>query len=222
MRSRPVLGFAFLIALLSVTAAKATIYTVTFDSVRIDNNPNYSITGSFQFDASKAKDASNLYGLSNFNVLAVTPYGTFEPNFVWSTDSSFDYLGLTTSNNPAIPALMLVFSTPTNGSGLILDRLSQAALNGLPLALISDGGSNFIPGRSVVVPSIAELYAINYSGVGSGNWPAASNAFPTLTGSLVTTAIPEASTWAMMIFGFCSIGFMAYRRKSKLVAMTTQ
>jgi hypothetical protein len=28
-------------------------------------------------------------------------------------------------------------------------------------------------------------------------------------------AVPEPSTWAMMIFGFAGIGFMAYRRKAK-------
>jgi hypothetical protein len=30
----------------------------------------------------------------------------------------------------------------------------------------------------------------------------------------VAPAVPEPSTWAMMILGFCGIGFMAYRRKS--------
>jgi hypothetical protein len=29
------------------------------------------------------------------------------------------------------------------------------------------------------------------------------------------SAVPEPSTWAMMILGFCGVGFMAYRRKSK-------
>jgi hypothetical protein len=29
----------------------------------------------------------------------------------------------------------------------------------------------------------------------------------------LTTAVPEPSTWAMMILGLCGIGFMAYRRK---------
>jgi hypothetical protein len=28
-------------------------------------------------------------------------------------------------------------------------------------------------------------------------------------------AVPEPSTWAMMILGFAGLGFMAYRRKSK-------
>jgi Laminin B (Domain IV)/PEP-CTERM motif len=30
---------------------------------------------------------------------------------------------------------------------------------------------------------------------------------------LMTSAVPEPSTWAMMILGFCGLGFMAYRRK---------
>jgi hypothetical protein len=28
-------------------------------------------------------------------------------------------------------------------------------------------------------------------------------------------AVPEPSTWAMMILGFFGVGFMAYRRKSQ-------
>jgi fibro-slime domain-containing protein len=34
-------------------------------------------------------------------------------------------------------------------------------------------------------------------------------------GGDITTAVPEASTWAMMVLGFFSVGFMAYRRKSR-------
>jgi hypothetical protein len=32
---------------------------------------------------------------------------------------------------------------------------------------------------------------------------------------VISTAVPEPSTWAMMILGFFGIGFMAYRRKSR-------
>jgi hypothetical protein len=34
-----------------------------------------------------------------------------------------------------------------------------------------------------------------------------------------TSAVPEPSTWAMMILGFAGVGFMAYRRKSKPALM---
>jgi hypothetical protein len=34
-----------------------------------------------------------------------------------------------------------------------------------------------------------------------------------LLDNVVLTAVPEASTWAMMLLGFLGVGFMAYRRK---------
>ena len=33
------------------------------------------------------------------------------------------------------------------------------------------------------------------------------------------SAVPEPATWAMMILGFASLGFMSYRRKTKLALM---
>jgi PEP-CTERM motif len=33
----------------------------------------------------------------------------------------------------------------------------------------------------------------------------------------ITSGVPEPSTWAMMILGFVGVGFMAYRRKNKMV-----
>jgi hypothetical protein len=33
------------------------------------------------------------------------------------------------------------------------------------------------------------------------------------------TAVPEPSTWAMMILGFANVGFMAYRRRNQTVAL---
>jgi hypothetical protein len=46
--------------------------------------------------------------------------------------------------------------------------------------------------------------------------------FGVITGVVVADAapaVPEPSTWAMMILGFAGIGFMAYRRKSKPTLM---
>jgi PEP-CTERM motif len=37
--------------------------------------------------------------------------------------------------------------------------------------------------------------------------------------SATISAVPEPSTWAMMILGFAGVGFMAYRRKSKPALM---
>jgi hypothetical protein len=35
------------------------------------------------------------------------------------------------------------------------------------------------------------------------------------TNALIASPVPEPTTWAMMILGFCGLGFMAYRRKSQ-------
>ena len=40
-----------------------------------------------------------------------------------------------------------------------------------------------------------------------------------VTSITAVTAVPEPSTWAMMILGFAGIGFMAYRRKAKNALM---
>jgi hypothetical protein len=37
----------------------------------------------------------------------------------------------------------------------------------------------------------------------------------------IASAVPEPSTWAMLILGFCGIGFMGYRRKSKPAFLAT-
>lgn len=42
----------------------------------------------------------------------------------------------------------------------------------------------------------------------------ASSAFGPVIGDVNVSAVPEASTWAMMILGFLGIGFLAYRRNS--------
>lgn len=40
----------------------------------------------------------------------------------------------------------------------------------------------------------------------------------TVDGTPITGAVPEPSTWAMMILGFSGVGFMAYRRRKTTVA----
>lgn len=52
-------------------------------------------------------------------------------------------------------------------------------------------------------------YTVNYNGA-----IVSAPAFDSVVAQF-TAAVPELSTWAMMILGFAGIGFMAYRRKSK-------
>jgi PEP-CTERM motif len=56
-------------------------------------------------------------------------------------------------------------------------------------------------------PNNATDFVTQLTFTGSGNF--------TGTMTPITTAVPEPSTWAMMLLGFAGIGFVAYRRKSK-------
>jgi hypothetical protein len=61
--------------------------------------------------------------------------------------------------------------------------------------------------------SVKDQYnALNHNNPDAG-YPTAG--YWTASFPAVTPAVPEPSTWAMMILGFAGIGFMAYRRKSK-------
>lgn len=100
-------------------------------------------------------------------------------------------------------------------------ELSLDLANGLVEVL--DNGNELL---SFIVSSVTPIEANQYAfSVGGGaatfdstNIQAlfgvnASNLEGTVTS--FTAAVPEPSTWAMMILGFCGVGFMAYRRKSK-------
>jgi hypothetical protein len=39
------------------------------------------------------------------------------------------------------------------------------------------------------------------------------------TSTFTIATVPESSTWAMMILGFCGLGFMTYRRRNQGTAL---
>jgi hypothetical protein len=109
--------------------------------------------------------------------------------------------------------------------------LSSGPLGGLGGRIIHDDGVTFVVGSDPLVSSSAQTfirtdnfstsntytdaqYALYY--VESNGGPAVLDL--TFNGSPVT-GVPEASTWAMMVLGFCGVGFMAYRRKSRHPAL---
>jgi hypothetical protein len=51
-----------------------------------------------------------------------------------------------------------------------------------------------------------------------GVWNNALSASDVAALYVTTSAVPEPATWAMMLFGFCELGFMAYRRRNQVQA----
>jgi hypothetical protein len=69
--------------------------------------------------------------------------------------------------------------------------------------LSTDPQITYLNGREITGSSLQFPGANdgNISGFGSGN-------------IILADAVPEPSTWAMMILGFCGLGYLAYRRRS--------
>jgi hypothetical protein len=69
--------------------------------------------------------------------------------------------------------------------------------------------------------NVINLFLDNTAGGGQGEWSSGSIDRALFYSGVVdgigsvTPAVPEPSTWAMLILGFAGVGFMAYRRKSK-------
>jgi len=76
----------------------------------------------------------------------------------------------------------------------------------VPISLIN--GTNTLEFSYASLPSPGHA---GFQGLGDEGWG--------LNSATVTGAVPEPSTWAMMILGFAGIGFMAYRRSSKPALM---
>jgi len=79
-------------------------------------------------------------------------------------------------------------------------------------------GACFNAGCTTSDPNLGNLVYANVFPDGTTTW---SNAFGIYdaTFSATVSAVPEPSTWAMMILGFFGVGFLAYRRRNGIAAV---
>ena len=75
--------------------------------------------------------------------------------------------------------------------------------------LVLDDPANLFSGKTTTIDGGSSFQTV----AGGTNGPALGRP---ITGTLtIAAAVPEPSTWAMMILGFLGLGFMAYRRKNQ-------
>ncbi len=136
---------------------------------------------------------------SNFNV-----------NYTFTVDFS-------TPNLAAAPVTFtLNIQQPTNPPGDIIMHLDDSVFAGLPAFNLGNGLA--ISGFDFVLASGSD------GGFSGGTWtnpdPTGNRGDNSRTSTLditadFTAAVPEPSTWAMLILGFAGVGFMAYRRREQ-------
>jgi hypothetical protein len=168
------------------TAAKADVFT-TYTVDASYNNGGGTITGTFTVDATVAATApGGTLDLTAINLVQTGSGGINSFNF---TDTGVGEQGVVVSDTLDQPPSF--YDLNINDGG-----------NDLTLGFDIDGGALATTGfgHSTVETEFSGAPIFVVSG--------------TITeGTGITAAVPEPSTWAMMILGFFGIGFMAYRRK---------
>jgi PEP-CTERM motif len=138
----------------------------------------------------------------------------------YTTDTSDRAIsGLITASGNSVASMDI--TTPDFGSfASILNQYSVAGDYFIVLenendtykfTLDLDTSSSLFSGQPTTIDGGSSFQAVGGTGAALGR---------PITGTLtISAAVPEPSTWAMMILGFVGVGFMAYRRKSKPALM---
>jgi hypothetical protein len=163
-------------------------------SVLVDYNLTF--TGPVAADVGTGILALNLPSLPDNNQINFTNL----PNSIFSSlTATIGSLSFTLTNaNIAFGGIQ-----GTNGSSIDISVTESTAV-GDPILAIFNGAAN---------AGTFQIQRFNRDGtLASGTYT---------IGSPFAAAVPEASTWAMMILGFAGIGFMAYRRRKSTVGLAT-
>jgi PEP-CTERM motif len=133
---------------------------------------------------------------------AGTLTGTLTVDATINSVSGADILASFTSSD--FKTLLSVTNEGANSFEVVIGNSDPTPVD---LFLILDTKATLFGGATTLIDPKTEFLGDGFS-VGSGNDGTPSNG--TLT---IAAAVPEPSTWAMMILGFYGIGFMAYRKK---------
>jgi hypothetical protein len=114
---------------------------------------------------------------------------------------------------PTDPVFNLVsFSGPNAGSGWTLDSDEVGNFGLAPGVTAAYDLTLFF--STTNTSSLIGFDGGTITGAGVNGTGLSLSNYGSLSGT-ITAAVPEPSTWAMMLLGFAGVGFVAYRRKSK-------
>src|ERR1700677_3387369 len=159
--------------------------------------------------------------LSDFSPFTTMVDGVTEPGLdlffsadTGATPGSTADVGLTfnVSGMPNLVDAFATFAGTTTGTGH--DDLSEALSNGVSLTLHASGST------SAMFSAIQSLSVVkdqsDFAGsAGSADSSILGNAFSVTAVPSSVAAVPEPSTWAMMLAGFVGLGFLGYRKACK-------
>jgi hypothetical protein len=205
MKSALVAAFAFAAALTASSAFATTVTSTSGVLTSFTNSSGAALPGQ------EIQSVSAVINGANFILTATldgAPLSTPNTKYVWGINTGTGINNFASLGQPGVAFNQVIVINPaspqsgvTISGDTITDVVSMASLPSTGFAPTSFGFS-FWPAldSSGAIPEFAPDNATFTASVG---------------------AVPEPSTWAMMILGFAGIGFMAYRRKGTPALMAT-
>lgn len=176
--------------LLMASAAQASIFDLSFSG----SDETGSVSGTLQIDAT----------------LTATP-GQYTLNSISGQVSDSAIVG-----GPF--TLTGLFSSYAGADNLFFyPTQPYVSFGGLSFTTLTGGDFNLGLGGSGPFGYLFNASLLNLSGNAQANTLAGSTSLSEFT---VTEAVPEPSTWAMMILGFVGVGYMTYRRRKQSTALS--
>jgi len=224
-RSTPIVAVAALTASLAATPAKAEL--VLLSGVQLSGQ---GIGASLTALTLQQKEGSTTEsGGVNFNG---SVFGDAKTGASQSTTFTFADLGISSSSQLALIVNLTenddkvttagpysitltafssdgsVFQTHTTDIGQVLTEVGGGV-----------GGSGLVFGLDATEQAQLDAFILANAGVEkfalSATFAGAQGGNDVIQAAQLTAAVPETSTWAMLILGFAGVGFMAYRRKNQ-------
>jgi hypothetical protein len=199
-KSVAALGVALFATLGAASAAQAAVNVIDFGaaSTGVVTYSGSSLNVSTALDLSKATVAVTTVGGDDTTGIALgTPIVFFPLDIVYGSGDGPEAIDLS--------------KTWTVGGTTYSETLNEVTISRSPANSITLSFTGEVTGGAFVdSPATLILNANQARGPGVGH--AVSVAF---TNAAETGAVPEASTWAMMLLGFAGIGFAVTRRSAK-------
>jgi hypothetical protein len=153
--------------------------------------------------------AGQLHSSNGLNTFVFDPIGTGLAVAISSSTPNFTSLGAGTYHEDGFGDFTwAIQSTASNQQGGLAGTELKFTITDTS-GLISFGTTTSNSGPTGTLGSCASCTAINVAFAAD-----VTDVRTGAVGATLTPAVPEVSTWGMMILGFAGIGFMAYRRKN--------
>jgi hypothetical protein len=193
---------------IALSTAQATPISYTFTGIGAGTADGNAFNGSFSFVFSADTANIDASGAPFYNLSGVS--GVFSSGSFTATLAPTVFIVATA--DPNFPRINFFNAAVTNGLGMNDPSLASFSLATSFGPLTVNSNSSF---PSFLLPT---LNGGGFATISGGEVSITENTSLTFEATL-TAAVPEPSTWAMMVLGFAGIGCMAYRRKSKLALL---